>query len=91
MDAYIKTLKDHGAFKLYFKALKEKNQFDLMTENMDIAMNKEQELPDMRADLDEYCKNIEGEKLAAALLKQTFEQTEHDCFIKDIVQYLILN
>ena len=69
----------------------EREKFEKIAEHIDDHMECRQELPDMRADLDTYCEKIQGEKKAAEDLKQIFEATEHDNFIKDICNYLILN
>jgi len=68
-----------------------REEFERCAEHLDDYLQAQQELPDIREDLNEYCENIEGERTAVEDLKSIFENTEHDHFIKNIVQYLILN
>jgi 2-methylisocitrate lyase-like PEP mutase family enzyme len=58
-------IKDKGADRLFLEALMERDKFEKMAEHLDDYLQAQQELPDMRADLDAFCEKIEGEKTAA--------------------------
>ena len=89
--AYFKLLKENAAHKLRFKAVFKRDDFEKIQEIVDDLYEAQQELPDIREELDNYCEKIEGERPAPEELESIFENTEHDHFIKNIVQYLILN
>ena len=61
-----------------------------MTEQLDEFLESQQELPDIKEDLDKY---VESLGMGAPLLEDAItriEATEHAAFIKEICKYLIL-
>ena len=90
-EKYFCMLEEKGADRLLHDALMDRDKFERMAEHLDDHLQSKQELPDIRADINDFCEKIEGEKPEAAKLREMFEATEHDSFIKDICKYLILN
>jgi len=52
-----------------------REEFERCAEHLDDYLQAQQELPDIREDLNEYCENIEGERTAVEDLKSIFENT----------------
>jgi len=84
-------LEAKGANRLFYDALMRQDDFEKMSEHLDDYLQAQQELPDIRADIDTYCQKIKGPVQPLGEIIALFEATEHDAFIKDIVKYLILN
>ncbi len=55
-------IKDKGADRLFLEALMERDKFEKMAEHLDDHLQSKQELPDIRADFNDFCDKIEGEK-----------------------------
>ena len=60
-ETYFKFLDGKGADRLFHEALMKKDEFEKCAENLDDYLQAQQELPDIRENLNEYCNNIEGE------------------------------
>ena len=87
---YFDLLKEKGAKELFFKATWWRDDFDKMAEHLDDHFESQQEVPDLRKDLDEYCDNITRETLPLDNIIYIMENTEHAKFIQDICKYLII-
>ena len=63
-------LEEKGADRLLHDALMDRDKFERMAEHLDDHLQSKQELPDIRADLNDFCDKIEGEKPEAAKLRE---------------------
>ena len=59
VDKYFKYIDDKGADRLFFEGLMEKPKFETMREHLDDFMEAQQELPDIREDLNEYVAKLD--------------------------------
>ena len=91
IDKYFHLLSEGGAHKLLLDSLMERGKFEQMAENLDDFLQALQELPDIRNDLNKFCDNISPAALPTRDFIKVIDGTEHAKFIKEIVQYLVLN
>ena len=90
-DKYFHLLREAGAKRCWLEAMMKREDFDKMADNMDDFLQGLKELPDIRADLEEKVKAIKEKQPITRDFVNIIEETEHAAFIKDIVNYLILN
>ena len=91
IDKYFKFLDDKGADRLFFEGLMNQSDFEKMREHLDEYMESQQELPDIREDLNKYVSSLENQTKSVEEIIELFEKTEHTGFITDICKYLILS
>ena len=58
VDQYFTLLEEKGAERLFFEALMKRDEFEKLAEALDDHLQNQQELPDIRADIDAYCDKI---------------------------------
>jgi len=63
-DEYFKFLEEKQADRLFFEAIMKREDFEKCAEHLDDYLQAQQELLDIREDLNDYCDSIEGERLA---------------------------
>jgi hypothetical protein len=60
IDKYFKFLDDKGADRLFFEGLMNQSDFEKMREALDEYLESQQELPNIKEDLEKYVSNLEN-------------------------------